>query len=174
MYGIYRTSRTPLASWGDSMYSWGVRCMVYGVCMVYGIWCIEPVEPPLASWGVRSNQSNPPWLRAWGIPLLYDPKRRVYGIYPRIPSSSLSWRGFTSANLSRQLPSKGYQATLVNLLILGIACARNEEWNGMELHVRGTANDALFHRCCLECIADGYEFELPEDVNLTCESNFLI
>ena len=33
--------------------------MVYGVCMVYGIWCIEPVEPPWLAGGVRSNQSDP-------------------------------------------------------------------------------------------------------------------
>ena len=35
--------------------------MVYGVCMLYRIWCIEPVEPPwLARGGFDRTSRTPP------------------------------------------------------------------------------------------------------------------
>ena len=65
MYGIYlyiEPVEPPLASWGGVRFlAWGVRCMVYGVCMLYRIWCIEPVEPPwLARGGFDRTSRTPP------------------------------------------------------------------------------------------------------------------
>ena len=61
VWNISNQSNPPSLAGGVRFLAWGIRCMVYGVCMLYRIWCIEPVEPPwLARGGFDRTSRTPP------------------------------------------------------------------------------------------------------------------
>ena len=58
--------------------------MVYGVCMLYRIWCIEPVEPPWLARGGSIAPVEPPLATGMGTKTEFNwVERRWSGVVGR-------------------------------------------------------------------------------------------